>query len=61
VGIGAESREVATLAVVEQARRTSVLSSPAGLREDPMRSILLYLLGVPIPIILLLALCTHHF
>jgi len=26
-----------------------------------MRSILLYLIGVPIPIILLLAMCTHHF
>jgi hypothetical protein len=26
-----------------------------------MRSILLLFLGVPIPIILLLALCTHHF
>jgi len=26
-----------------------------------MRSILLWLIGVPIPIILLIALCTHHF
>jgi len=26
-----------------------------------MRSILLLFLGVPIPIILLLAFCTHHF
>lgn len=26
-----------------------------------MRSILLMLLGVPLPIILLLAFCTHHF
>jgi hypothetical protein len=26
-----------------------------------MRSIILWLIGVPIPIILLLALCTHHF
>jgi len=26
-----------------------------------MRSILLWLIGVPIPIILLLAFCTHHF
>jgi hypothetical protein len=25
-----------------------------------MRSILLWLIGIPIPIILLLALCTHH-
>jgi hypothetical protein len=28
---------------------------------DVMRSILLYLIGIPIPIILLLVLCTHHF
>jgi len=26
-----------------------------------MRSVLLLVLGVPIPIILLLAFCTHHF
>jgi len=26
-----------------------------------MRSVLLYFIGIPIPIILLLALCTHHF
>jgi len=26
-----------------------------------MRSILLWVIGVPIPIILLLVLCTHHF
>jgi hypothetical protein len=29
--------------------------------EATVRSILLWLIGVPIPIILLLALCTHHF
>jgi hypothetical protein len=29
--------------------------------ERTMRSILMYLIGIPIPIILLLALCTHHF
>jgi hypothetical protein len=28
---------------------------------EVMRSILLWVIGVPIPIILLLALCTHHF
>lgn len=28
---------------------------------EEMRSILLWLIGIPIPIILLLALCTHHF
>jgi len=26
-----------------------------------MRSILLFFIGVPIPIILLLAMCSHHF
>jgi len=26
-----------------------------------MRSVLLWLIGIPIPIILLIALCTHHF
>jgi hypothetical protein len=35
---------------------------PAFREQEPaMRSILLYLIGIPIPIILLLALCTHHF
>jgi hypothetical protein len=38
------------------------LSPRAGSKElQAMRSILLWLIGVPIPIILLLALCTHHF
>ena len=32
---------------------------PAG--GELMRSILLWLIGIPLPIILLLALCTHHF
>jgi hypothetical protein len=31
------------------------------MREDQtMRSILLWAIGIPLPIILLLALCTHH-
>jgi hypothetical protein len=29
--------------------------------EEVMRSVILLVLGVPIPIILLLAFCTHHF
>ncbi len=29
--------------------------------EPSMRSILLYFIGIPIPIILLLAMCSHHF
>lgn len=37
------------------------LFPPRGYEEaDVMRSILLYLIGIPIPIILLLAFCTHH-
>ena len=36
-----------------------VLTLKAG--RHAMRSILLYFLGVPIPIVLLLAMCTHHF
>lgn len=31
------------------------------LKEAIMRSILLYMIGIPIPIILLLAVFTHHF
>jgi hypothetical protein len=31
------------------------------LERSHMRSILLFAIGVPIPIILLLAFCTHHF
>ena len=30
-------------------------------RGSLMRSILLFAIGVPLPIILLLAFCTHHF
>jgi hypothetical protein len=37
------------------------LPHTTALKEDRMRSVLLWLIGVPIPIILLLALCTHHF
>ena len=29
--------------------------------ESIMRSILLFAIGIPLPIILLLAFCTHHF
>jgi hypothetical protein len=32
----------------------------AGETRGPMRSILLFAIGVPLPIILLLAFCTHH-
>jgi len=40
-----------------------ILGRPAQqpLRGRSMRSVLLYFIGIPIPIILLLALCTHHF
>jgi hypothetical protein len=40
----------------------TIIVARAGKKETVvMRSILLWLIGVPIPIILLLALCTHHF
>lgn len=39
-----------------------MLPAPGRNEEaEVMRSILLYLIGIPIPIILLLVLCTHHF
>jgi hypothetical protein len=38
-----------------------LLPERATKEAELMRSILLWLIGVPIPIILLLALCTHHF
>jgi hypothetical protein len=34
---------------------------PDTWRGFSMRSIILYAIGIPIPIILLLAFCTHHF
>lgn len=37
------------------------LCKDMDLGEIAMRSALLWLVGVPIPIILLLAMCTHHF
>lgn len=40
---------------------TCGLSKGGYLKEITMRSILLYFIGVPIPIILLIALFTHHF
>jgi hypothetical protein len=39
----------------------SALSPSLSKEARAMRSILLMLLGVPLPIILLLAFCTHHF
>jgi hypothetical protein len=40
----------------------SFIAAGAGNRETVrMRSVLLWLIGIPIPIILLIALCTHHF
>ena len=41
-------------------RRFILASAGAHLEAEVMRSILLYLIGIPIPIILLLAFCTHH-
>ncbi len=55
------------ISMPSQSRRATVCdfvcySADTNNRERPtMRSILLFLVGVPLPIILLLALCTHHF
>lgn len=49
------SKDVGTVA------RTNHSGAKRGDKETvAMRSILLWLIGVPIPIILLLAFCTHH-
>jgi hypothetical protein len=37
------------------------LISRANFEESAMRSVILWAIGVPLPLILLLALCTHHF
>jgi hypothetical protein len=41
--------------------RINFAPTQQGREESDMRSMLLWFIGVPIPIILLLALCTHHF
>ena len=46
----------------EPFRPPSIFVCRVGQQEaEVMRSIFLWLIGIPIPIILLLALCTHHF
>jgi hypothetical protein len=42
-------------------RERFILAAERADGDNVMRSILLWLIGVPIPIILLLAFCTHHF
>jgi hypothetical protein len=42
-------------------RQINFAPTQQGREESDMRSMLLWFIGVPIPIILLLALCTHHF
>jgi hypothetical protein len=42
-------------------RKPLLLPERAKKEVEAVRSMLLWLIGVPIPIILLLALCTHHF
>ena len=47
---------------LEPVRWRTGLAGARGMKEDnPVRSMLLWLIGVPIPLILLLAFCTHHF
>jgi hypothetical protein len=48
--------------MTEPFRPLFIVAPRAGKKEtEVMRSILLWIIGIPIPIILLLALCTHHF
>jgi hypothetical protein len=55
VVVDAEYRPLVTLSRLEQALAARVLSSMERLEEDGMgRGILLWLLGVPIPVIILL-------
>jgi hypothetical protein len=37
------------------------MAEDCGRGGELMRSILLWFIGIPLPIILLLAVCTHHF
>lgn len=46
---------------MEPSRAEPILLPRNSVEGSHMRSIILWLIGVPIPIILLLALCTHHF
>jgi hypothetical protein len=46
---------------VEPSAAGEIVLPGTGTRGKQMRSVLLWFIGVPIPIILLLALCTHHF
>jgi len=41
-------------------RRTIVAAGRVSKETVAMRSVLLWLIGIPIPLILLLAFCTHH-
>jgi len=41
--------------------RRALVTQICEQRKRTMRGILLWLIGIPIPIILLLAVCTHHF
>ena len=44
----------------EEPKPLPKLVSETQRKAASMRSILLYAIGIPIPIILLLAMCTHH-
>ena len=65
VPVGDEARLTRRkVTAVRQRTRLLRIETPNALVAmggQKMRSILLYFLGIPIPIILLLAFCTHHF
>lgn len=50
-----------SMTLLELSGTEQILHNTIALKDGRMRSVLLWLIGVPIPIILLLALCTHHF
>jgi len=58
---GSELRTAASTGIVEPSARSPIVSAERVARRVSMRSIVLWLIGIPIPIILLIALCTHHF
>jgi hypothetical protein len=59
VNLKCDGKRTAPRATLRPLAAFNTWNSLAGMAS--MRSILLFFLGIPLPIILLLALCTHHF
>ena len=61
--VGLATRDFKTKSAAKEYFRAMLGNYSPGSRvtgRPKMRSVLLWLIGVPIPIILLLAFCTHH-